>query len=101
MDLKPKISFCIISNGKRPRELRLSVKSIESNFYIKDDYEIIIVGDNIDQFKDLDVKLVEDNKYNKYLGARKNIGTKNIITPTNKKRLFTISLLVYTITMKI
>jgi GT2 family glycosyltransferase len=77
VDHSPKISFCIITNGKRPRELRLSVKSIEENFYIKDDYEIVVVGDNIDQFKDLNIKLVEDNVYNKYLGARKNIGTEN------------------------
>ena len=77
MDHKPKISFCIISNGSRPRETSLSIKSIHSNFNVEEDYEIIIVGDNIEQFKDLGVTLVEDNIYNKFLGARKNIGTKN------------------------
>ena len=77
MDHKPKISFCIITNGKRPSELRLSVKSIKKNFNTKEDYEILIVGDNIGQFKDLDVKLIEDLEFTKYLGARKNIGTTN------------------------
>ena len=77
MDHKPKISFCIISNGSRPRETALSIKSIHSNFNVKEDYEILIVGDNIEQFKDLGVSIVEDNEYTKYLGARKNIGTKN------------------------
>ncbi len=77
MDLKPKVSFCIISNGGRPEETSLCIKSIHANFNVKENYEIVIVGDNIDQFKDLGVKLIEDNEYNKFLGARKNIGTKN------------------------
>ena len=71
------ISFCIISIGDKPDKLRLSVESIHKNFSSKDDYEIIVVGNNISQFSDLDVTLIEDNKYVEYLGKRRNIATKN------------------------
>ena len=72
-----KISFCIITNGKRPRELDLCVKSIHRNFLNSEDYEILIVGDNIPNIKSSKVKIVEDYEFQKFLGARKNIGTKN------------------------
>ena len=72
-----KISFCIITNGKRPTELSLCLKSIRRNFSTYHSYEIILVGDNIDQFESEDVKLIHDTKYQKFLGARKNIGTEN------------------------
>jgi len=69
------ISFCIISIGDKPDKLRLSVSSIHRNFTSRDDYEIIVVGNNIDQFSDLDVVLIEDNDYIEFLGKRRNIAT--------------------------
>lgn len=69
------ISFCIISIGDKPDKLRLSVESIHRNFTSRDDYEIIIVGNNIEQFSDLDVTLIEDNEYVEFLGKRRNIAT--------------------------
>ena len=69
------ISFCIISIGDKPDKLRLSVKSIHRNFPSKDGYEVIVVGNNISQFSDLDVTLIEDNEHIEFLGKRKNIAT--------------------------
>ena len=71
------ISFCIISIGDKPDKLRLSVESICRNFSSKDDYEIIIVGNNISQFSDLNVTLIEDNEHIEFLGKRRNIATEN------------------------
>ena len=72
-----KISFCIITNGKRPKELNLCVKSIHENFINSGDYEILIVGDNIPCMATDKVKIIEDHKFQKFLGARKNIATEN------------------------
>lgn len=69
------ISFCIISIGDKPDKLRLSVESIHKNFPSKDGYEIVIVGNNINQFSDLDATLVEDNEHIEFLGKRRNIAT--------------------------
>jgi len=71
------ISFCIITIGDKPEKTKLCIKSIHRNFNNTDDYEIILVGNNIDQFKNENVKLVEDIEKKEFLGARKNIGTKN------------------------
>lgn len=77
MDDKVKISFCIITNGKRPKELRLCIKSIHRNFQYPSEYEILVIGNNVDQFKNENVKIIQDDKFVKYLGKRRNIGTEN------------------------
>jgi glycosyltransferase involved in cell wall biosynthesis len=71
------ISFCIITTGNRPDKLRLCIKSIHRNFSSVDPYEIIVVGNNIDQFSDLDAVFIEDNEYVEFLGKRRNICTEN------------------------
>ena len=71
------LSFCIITIGDKPDKLRLSVESIHRNFASREAYEIIVVGNNLDQFKDLDIILIEDNEYIEFLGKRKNIATQN------------------------
>jgi GT2 family glycosyltransferase len=54
----------------------MSVRSIHRNFTSDSLYEIVIVGNNIPKV-DGPVKTVEDNEKIEFLGARKNIGTKN------------------------
>jgi len=71
------ISFCIITIGDKVQKTKLCIESIHQNFCSKEDYEIILVGNNIDEFKNEDIKIVEDNKFKEFLGARKNIGFKN------------------------
>ena len=43
------LSFCIITIGDKPDKLRLSVESIHRNFASREAYEIIVVGNNLDQ----------------------------------------------------
>lgn len=71
------LSFCIITTGQKPEHTRLCIKSIHNNFDNPNDYEIILVGNNILQFIDCNVKLVEDNEFIEFLGKRKNIATQN------------------------
>jgi hypothetical protein len=77
------ISFCIITNGKKSDKTKLCIKSIHNcmkEWYRYDtNYEIVIVGNNIEQFSGDNIKLVEDNEFTKFLGKRKNIGTENSI----------------------
>jgi len=77
VDQKPNISFCIITNGERPSETNLCIKSIHRNFTSFSDYEILVIGNNVGQFSSPHVKVIEDNIYVKYLGKRRNIGTEN------------------------
>lgn len=73
------ISFCIITIGNKPEITKLCIQSIKNNFESFKDYEIIIVGNNIDQFSGENIKLIEDNKYKIFLGKRRNIATKNSV----------------------
>ena len=70
-------SFCIITTGQKEDKTKLCIKSIHNNFVSDDNYEIIIVGNNIEKFSNENVKLIEDNEFIEFLGARKNIGTQN------------------------
>jgi len=69
------ISFCIISNGKKSHKTKLLIKSIHKNFTSQNDYEIIIVGNNIKQFDGDNIKIIEDDDFVEFLGKRKNIAT--------------------------
>lgn len=71
----PSISFCIISIGEKPNETDLCIRSIKRNFTSNNCYEIIIVGNNIDQFKGENVKLVKDDVWTEFLGAKRNQAT--------------------------
>lgn len=72
------LSFCIITTGDKPEKTNLCIESIHRNFTsFSDDYEIIIVGNNVNKFKDRNVKIIEDNEFIEFLGKRKNIATEN------------------------
>jgi GT2 family glycosyltransferase len=71
------LSFCIISIGQKSEQTRLCIQSIHNNFDNKNDYEIVLVGNNISQFSDCNVKLIEDNQFIEFLGKRKNIAIEN------------------------
>jgi hypothetical protein len=71
------ISFCIITTGQKPEITKLCIKSIHNNFHNNEDYEIVVVGNNIDQFSDLNIKSIEDTNFIEFLGKRKNIATEN------------------------
>lgn len=73
------LSFCIITTGQKPDKTRLCIKSIHNNFNNFNDYEIVLVGNNISQFSDCGVKIIEDTEFVEYLGKRKNIATENSI----------------------
>lgn len=71
------LSFVVLTIGDKPQELKLCVDSIHRNFKSKDDYEVVIVGNNIPEIDLGDVKIIEDEEKIEFLGARKNIGTNN------------------------
>lgn len=73
------ISFVILTIGDKPEKLNMCINSIHRNFSKKNDYEIIIVGNNIESIREDSVKIVEDNDKVEFLGARKNIGTRNSV----------------------
>lgn len=68
------LSFCIITTGQKPEETKKCIRSIHQNFSDQKIYEIILIGNNISQFKDCGVTLIEENEFIKFLGKRKNIG---------------------------
>ena len=70
------ISFVILTIGDKPEMLDLAVRSIHRNFKDRSIYEIVIVGNNIPEVTG-PVKIVEDTEKIEFLGARKNIGTRN------------------------
>ena len=76
-----KISFVILSIGDKIEKLTLSVRSIVQNFKNREDYEILIVGNNLMQFESLPerkfCRVIEDKEFVKFLGKRRNIGTNN------------------------
>ena len=71
------ISFCIITTGSKPYETDLCIKSIHDNFCDNNNYEIIVVGNNLNTFKGKGCKLIEDNEFIEILGKRKNIAFEN------------------------
>lgn len=71
------LSFCLITNGKRPDEMALAIKSIHRNFSSTEEYEIIVVGNNTDLKSVGNVTFVEDNEFVEFLGKRKNIATEH------------------------
>jgi hypothetical protein len=73
-----KLSFCVITIGSQPEKLNYCLKSIENNFIDSDiEYEITLVGNNIPKLNYKNLKIIEDTKYVKFLGKRKNIATEN------------------------
>ena len=70
------ISFVILTIGDKPEMLDLAVRSIHRNFKDRSIYEIVIVGNNIPEVTG-PVKIVEYTEKIEFLGARKNIGTRN------------------------
>lgn len=72
-----KISFVILSIGDKEDKLKLCINSIHRNFLNKDDYEIVLVGNNIDFVQDDSVTKIIDEEFVEFLGKRKNIGTEN------------------------
>ena len=73
-----KLSFCTITIGSQPEKLNYCLKSIENNFSDSDiEYEITLVGNNIPKLNYKNLKIIEDTKYVKFLGKRKNIATEN------------------------
>jgi len=72
-----KISFVILSIGDKEEKLKLCINSIHRNFLNKDDYEIVLVGNNIDFIHDDSVTKIIDEEFVEFLGKRKNIGTEN------------------------
>jgi glycosyltransferase involved in cell wall biosynthesis len=71
------VSFCIITNGSKSYKTNLCIKSIHNNFRNNDDYEIIVVGNNLNTFKGKGCELIEDNEFIEFLGKRKNIAFEN------------------------
>jgi len=71
------ISFCIITTGKNIEKTDLCIKSIHNNFINNNNYEIIIVGNDLHSFEGKRCKLIEDNNFIEFLGKRKNIAFEN------------------------
>ena len=71
------ISFCIITTGKNIEKTDLCIKSIHNNFINNNNYEIIIVGNDLHSFEEKRCKLIEDNNFIEFLGKRKNIAFEN------------------------
>jgi hypothetical protein len=74
-----KISFVILTTGDKLEKLTLSIQSIVKNFERSKDYEIVIVGNNLSEFRSIlesnFCKIIEDNKFIEFLGKRRNLGT--------------------------
>lgn len=71
------ISFVILTIGDNPEKLINCIKSIHRACKYEVDYEICIVGNNLPDLSGLNVNAVNDEEKKEFLGARKNIGTKN------------------------
>ena len=71
------LSFVVLTIGDKPQELQSCIRSIQQNFTDQEDYELVIVGNNIPDIDLGNAKIIEDNDKIEFLGARKNIGTKN------------------------
>jgi len=71
------VSFCIITIGSKPDETNLCIESIRNNFRNNDDYEIIVVGNNLKFLEGKGCTLIEDNEFIEFLGKRKNIAFEN------------------------
>jgi hypothetical protein len=61
------VSFCIITIGSKPDETNLCIESIRNNFRNNDDYEIIVVGNNLKFLEGKGCKLIEDNEFIEFL----------------------------------
>lgn len=71
------ISFVILTVGDKPEKLNNCINSINRACLKKTAYEICVVGNNIPRITNSSVILIEDQDKKEFLGARKNIGTKN------------------------
>lgn len=76
-----KISFVILTIGDKTDKLILSIRSIVRNFKNSEDYEIVLVGNNLSNLRKhreyAFCKTIEDKKFVEFLGKRRNIGTQN------------------------
>ena len=70
-----KISFIVLTIGDKPDELFRCISSIKSNFENLDEFEVVLVGNNIPKdLPEVDV-IVDDDEFIEFLGKRKNLGT--------------------------
>ena len=68
------LSFCIVTEGKRIKKTKLCIESIYKNLAGQNNYEIIVVGNNISKLAGKKIKLVEMFDSSNLIGKKRNLG---------------------------